>query len=78
MKTLKISIIALVMVFAVTFAKAQVHVSVGFGVPVYHPYYGPVYYGPRYYNSGYYVRPAYHPYYHPYYRGRVVYRGRRW
>jgi len=83
MKTIKISIIALVMVFAMQVANAQIRVGVNIGAPyhrvyvggpyAYGGYYGPAYYNRPYVYGGYYARP----YYHPYYRGRVVYR-RRW
>jgi hypothetical protein len=82
MKTIKISILALAMVFIIQLAKAQVRigVSIGYPAPYYHRvavarpygYYEPTYYRPYVYD-GYYARPVYHPYY----RGRFAYR-RRW
>jgi hypothetical protein len=81
MKTIKISILAIAMVFTMQIAHAQISVGVRLGTP-YHrvyapPVYGYGYYGPAYYHrpyvyGGYYGRPVHHPYY----RGRVVYRRR--
>jgi hypothetical protein len=77
MKTIKISIIALVMVFAMQIANAQVRVGVRIGTPA--PYHRVVVERPY----GYYHR-AYYPHhvvygrpYHRYYGRRVAYR-RHW
>ncbi|WP_186458830.1 hypothetical protein [Mucilaginibacter achroorhodeus] len=86
MKTLRISIIALVLASSAQFAKAQVSIGIGVNLPVRHVYYepAPVYYDPApvyapapapvYYNRpvvvGGYYRPAY--YGRRYYRRPVV------
>ena len=87
MKTLKISIIALVLTAGAQLAKAQVSVGIGVNLPVRHVYVEPepVYYEPApepvYYERPVVVRRYYRPaYYGPrYYRrpgfaNRVVYR----
>lgn len=79
MKTLKISIIALVLTLGAQFAKAQVRVGIGIHLgtpvryverPVYDDYQPVVYERPVVYHR-YYGRPAY---YRPRYYSRPVYR----
>ncbi|HEY0244939.1 MAG TPA: hypothetical protein VGC01_05200 [Mucilaginibacter sp.] len=75
MKTIKISIIALVMVFAMQIANAQVRVGVRIGAPA--PYHRVIVERPYgYYHRAYYPRRVVYGH-RRYYGGRVGYR-RHW